>query len=780
MYEIKVGGQVFCSSKIEETAVLNPILNLEMNKAGTFEFTVPPSHPKYGTIERKTTLIDVYRDDELLFEGICSDIQEDFFKQQKITCEGELTFLNDSKLRPHHYSGVTSRALLEAYIAEHNSLVESMKEFTVGQVTAADSNNSISCYTNYNSTMTKIKEDLIDDIGGFLRVRHEQGVRYLDYLAASPRTSNQVIRLGENLLDLTTNLSAEDIATVIIPLGATLDTQTIPGLDERLTIKTAYPDTMHDQGTDYVYSSQAVLNYGWIEKVVIFEDVTTVAALLAKGEKYLQEVQFENLVIQAKAIDLGLTDDEFNKFRLYDSIRVVSAPHGLDAYFMLTKLQIHLNNPEQDSITLGMSGKHSLTARTAGSNDEIMRIVNELPTSNWVQSAIDNATALITGAEGGYVVFDYDSQGRPKEIRIQDALNNPSKIWRWNQNGFGYSSSSGQTYTTAITMDGAIVADFITSGTMVADRVRGGEFLVGGSGTAAQGAIYVKNSSNQTLITIDKNGISFANGGDSPFTQITRNTVTTAFVNALNVTAKYISTSNLVAAGFSEIGGFNVNNVAIWSKNSATLGAEVQVLANDSATGATWTVDGVTANLAFCVLRNNGSSWDQRFMVSYDGHTGVGRGADLFVEDISTLVSGNGITMNASGPGFTLWGPFNNHSDRRWKKNIEDINENAIDAIYNLRPVSFKYNNIYKDPDGKKHFGFIAQEVKAALEEAGISTDNMALYQEAYVKDRDHQLVDSCLLDYLEFIPLIVQTLQAQKREIEELKEEIHKLKGEE
>ena len=75
MYEIKVGGQVFCSSKIEETAIINPILNLEMNKAGTLEFTVPPNHPKYGTIERKNTLIDVYRDDELLFEGVCSDIQ---------------------------------------------------------------------------------------------------------------------------------------------------------------------------------------------------------------------------------------------------------------------------------------------------------------------------------------------------------------------------------------------------------------------------------------------------------------------------------------------------------------------------------------------------------------------------------------------------------------------------------------------------------------------------------------------------------------------------------
>ena len=89
-----------------------------------------------------------------------------------------------------------------------------MKHFTVGQVTAADSNNSITCYTNYNSTMTEIKEDLVDDIGGYLRVRHVNGTRYLDYLAESPRTNNQVIRLGENLLDLYKTLFNKEIAIV--------------------------------------------------------------------------------------------------------------------------------------------------------------------------------------------------------------------------------------------------------------------------------------------------------------------------------------------------------------------------------------------------------------------------------------------------------------------------------------------------------------------------------------------------------------------------------------
>ena len=442
MYKIYVDGSLFCSSEIEELAIINPEINQEVNKAGTFTFTLPPTHPYYDTIKKRTSLIDVYRDDdtEPLFEGVCIDSTIDFYKQKKLTCEGELTFLNDSRLRPQKYQNLTVRQLLESYISQHNAQVEAAKRFTVGQVTVTDSNNSIYCFSNYESAMTEIKEDLVDDYGGFLRCRHESGIRYLDYLAASPRTNNQVIRIGENLLNLSQNIDTEEIATVIIPLGYTLDTQSIEGLDERLTIKSAAADSQHPSGADYVYSEDAVENFGWIEKVVTWDNVTTAAALLAKGKAYLSDIQFENLIIQAKAIDLGLTSSEFNKFKLLDSIRVVSTPHGLDRYFLLSKMTIHLNNPENDSITLGISESKSLTAKSQNANSAILEKIEQLPTPNMVQSAIDNATALITGAEGGYVVFKCNADGQPIEIKIQDALNNPTKIWRWTQNGFGYSS----------------------------------------------------------------------------------------------------------------------------------------------------------------------------------------------------------------------------------------------------------------------------------------------------------------------------------------------------
>lgn len=511
MYRVFYNNTLIADSRIEDLAIINPVVSLKVNCAGTFTFTMPSNHPYYDLIQKKVGLIKVFRDEEQIFEGDCVRTTVDFFKQKKIECEGDLAFLNDTFLRPGRVEDLTSRQLLERYIASHNALVSEEKRFTVGQVTAHDSNDSISCYTNYNSTMTEIKEDLIDDIGGFLRVRHENNIRYLDYLASSPRTNSQIIRLGENLIDLSIGLDTEELATVIIPLGETLGTQSIPGLDERLTIKTAAADSMHPAGTDYVYSQAAVSSFGWIEKVIEWNDVTEVSNLLSKGKKYLQETQFENLVIKAKAIDLGITSEELQKFRLLDMIRIISEPHGLDRYFMLSEMKINLNNPEQDTVTLGIEEFNSLTAKSSSANAAIMKQIEQMPTSNAVKSAIDNATALITGAEGGYVVIERNSSGQPIEIKIQDALNNPTKIWRWNQNGFGYSNDGGQTYGLAMTMNGAIVADYITSGTMYADRIKGGTLTLGGASNT-NGQLIVKDASSHTVGQWNKDGIKLYRG----------------------------------------------------------------------------------------------------------------------------------------------------------------------------------------------------------------------------------------------------------------------------
>ncbi|MGX7745909.1 hypothetical protein, partial [Rhodopseudomonas parapalustris] len=94
-----------------------------------------------------------------------------------------------------------------------------------------------------------------------------------------------------------------------------------------------------------------------------------------------------------------------------------------------------------------------------------------------LMKAIDNATNLITGNKGGYVVFRNNADGKPYEILIMDTpdIGTAQKVWRWNQSGLGYSSTGiNGPYGLAMTIDGAIVADYITTGILNGNLIKAG------------------------------------------------------------------------------------------------------------------------------------------------------------------------------------------------------------------------------------------------------------------------------------------------------------------
>lgn len=542
MYKVLVGGIMICDSRVEELALINPVVNPEEGKAGSFSFIIPPEHPYYNLIQRRKSVVQVWQDadTEPLFSGMCMEVTEDFYRQKKIYCEGELTYLNDSIQRPAKHQGKTVRGLLETYVANHNAQVEEEKRFRVGMVTVTDPNDYIYCYTNMDSTMKCLKEDLVDDLGGFFRVRHENGVKYLDYLAESQSTCAQVIKLGKNLIDFTSNINSAEIATAIIPLGAKQEESSIEGLETRLTIESV------NGGKDYVFSQDAVNSYGWIYSVVEWDNVTTPSALKTKGEKYLSDIQFENIVINAKAIDLHFADSSVERFKISDQIRVLSKAHGMDRYFRLTKMTINLNNPEKNTITLGKEEKLSLTAKNNQANAEIKKAIEAISPNAIMKEAVTNATQILKNAMNGYVTTVLNNDGTPKELLIMDtpSTETATKVWRWNINGLGYSKTgyNGE-YGLAMTMNGAIVADFITAGTMYADRIKGGTLKLGGLNNES-GVAEILDKDKKVLIRLDSNGITLAenvriswnNISNQPnITQITKDTVTTEFIKGLNL-----------------------------------------------------------------------------------------------------------------------------------------------------------------------------------------------------------------------------------------------------
>ena len=139
-----------------------------------------------------------------------------------------------------------------------------------------------------------------------------------------------------------------------------------------------------------------------------------------------------------------------------------------------------------------------------------------------LEDAVANATAWITGGNGGYVIIHRDADGRPYELLISDSENitaNTARVWRWNINGLGYSSTGyNGIFIPAITSDGQIVADFITTGTLDANRIEvrnlnatmfTGAMIQLGGYQNQDGTLVLKNAQNNIIAVLDTNGMEF-------------------------------------------------------------------------------------------------------------------------------------------------------------------------------------------------------------------------------------------------------------------------------
>ena len=160
---------------------------------------------------------------------------------------------------------------------------------------------------------------------------------------------------------------------------------------------------------------------------------------------------------------------------LCDTVHVQFAKLGVSADASCIKTVYDVLLERYDSVELG-DARSSLANTVADMGKTVQSTVNK--TRSDLERAIDRATQLITGNLGGYVVL-HSSTGadEPDEILVMDKpeIEKATKVWRWNLAGWGYSSSGyGGPYRLAATMDGAINADFITTGTMSANLIRGG------------------------------------------------------------------------------------------------------------------------------------------------------------------------------------------------------------------------------------------------------------------------------------------------------------------
>lgn len=282
-----------------------------------------------------------------------------------------------------------------------------------------------------------------------------------------------VIEYGKNLTKFEHDSDISDVYTDLLPYAVTEDeegNETVITLAEQILqigkITLSQRKTLIKDFTD-----------SFDIDAVITEDL-----LREKAQKYLENnplgMETPTLTISFEAL---WKQPEYaavlERVALCDTVTVRHSELGISEHVKVIKTVYDTLAEKYVSITLG-SAKASLLSTisdTAQSVDNIVQKVNRFP--SLMQSAINSATKLITGQKGGYVVLHGDETGQPYELLVLDSPNiaDAVNVWRWNVGGLGFSSNGyNGPYETAITSDGQIVADFITSGSLVANIIKAG------------------------------------------------------------------------------------------------------------------------------------------------------------------------------------------------------------------------------------------------------------------------------------------------------------------
>lgn len=268
--------------------------------------------------------------------------------------------------------------------------------------------------------------------------------------------SGEYVMSGLNLRSLGFSGDSTEFATRLYGYGK--DGMTIAGVND---------------GKDYVENhaySNRVISIGWKD-----ERYTIPENLKAAMEKKLAALSFPVRSYQCSVIDLCKINPDYDylTFWMYKVVTLIDSRRNTRINHQIVEYVEYPQDPNSNQVTLS-----STAPKIESSINKIYNDISDTQdqTLDIMQDAIDNATSLITGAKGGNVVVTI-TDGKPTEILIMDtdSVDTAQKVWRWNLGGFGYSQNgTAGPYTTAITMDGAIVADFITAGTMSANVIKSG------------------------------------------------------------------------------------------------------------------------------------------------------------------------------------------------------------------------------------------------------------------------------------------------------------------
>lgn len=363
MIGVYVDGATVYDSRLEDYALLALQATTGLNKGGTAELTMPPGHPAYNGFTSFRSIVEIYRNSELLFRGRALYPTDDFYNRRAITCEGERCFLRDAVMRPYLYE-TDPASIFTDLISIYNAQVEAEKQFQVGTITVTDANDYIRLESESAEQVSDTLDKLVERCGGYVVfTTNTSGQRVINWYESLGYRSSQVIEFGENLLDFSRTQNNTDLATRIVPYGAK-DTES----GERITIESV------NDGLDYIEDADAVALRGVIAVPVVWDDVTEPANLLTKAQQYLATSKMIVTTLELSAVDLSAVDRDIDTFQVGDTIQVRSEPHGVDDSFLLQERTYNLLDPAQDTVVLGKDLTTLTGADVAATRDALNQL----------------------------------------------------------------------------------------------------------------------------------------------------------------------------------------------------------------------------------------------------------------------------------------------------------------------------------------------------------------------------------------------------------------------
>lgn len=485
------------------------------------------------------------------------------------------------------------------------------------------------------------------------------------------------IKYGKNLTDLEQDENCSNVYTGVLPYWTGNDT-TVSG------------SVVNAPGT---YDFTRILPVDFTSD---FEEQPSPAQLNNAATNYISanNIGIPEVNLTVSFVHLNQTEEYknlgiFERVELGDTIKVEFAAMGVSSTARCVKTVYNTLLERYDNVELG-EVKKGLADTISSQTSSIIDISKNSGVSSAVKAAIMAASEAITGQKGGSVIL-HDTRGgnKPNELLFldNDDISLAQKVWRFNLSGFGYSSNGYEgPFTTAITRDGSIVADFITTGSMDAARItagilqsKDGRFLI----DLTANTITMKNPSGNTVFSFDSNGNLMVSGNITA----TGGSIAGFKINGDNLQGNSCTLYSQAGRGVLKLGGTTITGVSngyTHVDTGAMFEGEVYAKGDLRAGSGLYVYNGqVTFSLGgggkFYILgmEANSVSWSANLRLDTD---------DYHVYRIS--------------------------SAKRFKRNIHDIREfdDVGDRIDRVRAVTFESKA--SGDKGRSGYGFIAEEME--------------------------------------------------------------------